>query len=256
MIYDKEKSFDRIYRESSKEANDLANAGVKELYFGCGELVLNTRERLLLGISFQTIPQMIKVYCLVFLALSSLSFLALYFRSALGIWSDLILTGTVAISGTFVLAYTSVTVWLQDHTWLTVSLAERKELTAKSVIEKWVSRGRDIDDLMPALKASLDRLKKYQGVIKGVVIAAGAFLTFFKIFFGDKQSLHETVLAPLASTFGNNPYVYVTVFLVAWAATFICVSAPLGWRESLEPFLVREIEKYKKRQPAGKQIVS
>lgn len=248
MLNNKEKSFDRIYSESSKEANSLANEGIRELFFGTEQLVLSTPERLLLKISFQSIPKMLMIYGVVLLMLSISAFAAVSLKQSLGLWSDIIFAVSEIIGGIFVLVYTTLSVCLQDRAWLTVSLSERKELTADLVVEKWVARGQHIDDLMPAMKSSLDRLKKYQAFVKGVIITIGALITFFKIFLGDKFSIHDTVLAPLTGIFGYNPYIYATVFLMLLAGIFIRVIAPIMWRESLEPVLGRAIERYKREQ--------
>lgn len=246
-MLDKERRFNKIYKESSKEADALANEGIEELYFGCGELVLDAPERLLNKIRFQGVTDQLKVYALAMLTLIFCALTAGAFRPAIGIWSEIIYAAAVAVNGIFILAYGGTSVLLHDRAWLTVGLTERRELAATLIVEKWVAGRHDVDELLPAFKASVDMLKKYQAFIKGGIIVAGAFLTFFKLIFGERISLHDSVLAPLSIPASYGPYVYVALFAAVFVVTFVFVSAPLGWRESIEPHLVRAIERYKRR---------
>jgi hypothetical protein len=245
MIRDDRRLFDRFYKESSREAESLANEAVKELYCGCGsELILNPAERLMNGIRFQTIPGILGTNALVFLALIVCAVAVATFRKSLGVWGEVIYLGTELAAELFVLTYMILSVWTQDRAWHTVSPSERKDLTAALLVDKWVTAGREADDLVPAFKSSLDTLRKYQTLVKGSVVAAGAFLTFFKLLFGERISLHETVLAPLVLSPRYGAYVYAAIFLLALIAMFVRVIAPIAWREGLEPHLLRAVERH------------
>jgi hypothetical protein len=248
MMNDMERLFNRLYRTSSQEADSLAQEGIKELYLGCsGELALNPAERLLNIFRFQTITDMLKINGLVMLILMAATLVAAFFRPMLGIWSEVIYATSIGITGTFILAYITVSVCLENRAWSTVSSMQRRDINATLIIEKWVAHRQNIDDLMPSFKASLDTFKKFQEFVKGWVFAAGAFLTFFKLLFSERVSLQETVLAFLALSSSFGLYLYVGVFFVALLAVFVFISVPISWRESLEPHLVRAIEKYKKQ---------
>jgi uncharacterized membrane protein YesL len=242
MFWDLEKDFNRIYKQASKESKRAADDAVKE-YYKDVESPNHRWKRLNYIFRFQPTPVMFVVFAVTTLILIVSAIIVRRSRYELGDISDLILAVIELIAMLLFLILTTLTVLLSDRASSRVNISERWQITANVVVTKWVEKY-SINDLMLAFKTSLNTLKLRRDFYVGATFTIGAFITFFKLLIGNEEALRRLLPSFLGGLF-QAPYIFTISFILIAVCTFVLISAPLAWREQLEPFLTREIEKYK-----------
>jgi MFS family permease len=248
MFWDLEKEFNALYKKSSQGAKEIADAAIKEDYTEV-EMPQSPRSKLGYRVRFQPVPVIFVIFGITTLGMFLGSLVALYFRPRWGQWSDLIIGIMIVISSLLYLILTIITLWLSDKASSRVNLFERREVQANLLVEQWMERKYNLDDLVLAFKSSLNTLKLRRDFYIGFTFTVGAFLTFFKLLIGNEDTLRKVLLSLTGISF-QSPYTFLIGFAVIAVATFVYISAPIAWREQLEPFLYREIERRKAKLAA------
>jgi uncharacterized membrane protein YesL len=242
MFWDIEKDFNRIYKQASKESKRMAAEAVKE-YYKDVELPNHRWKRLNYVFRFQPTPVMFSVFGVTSIMLVIAALIVRRARHQLDDVSDLILALMELVSMLLFLILTTLTVVLSDRASSRVNISERRQTIANLIVTRWVKNYK-INDLMLAFKTSLNTLKLRRDFYVGATFTVGAFMSFFKILIGNEETLRKLLPSALGMPF-QSPYIFTATFILIAVCTFVFISAPLAWREQLEPFLIREIERYK-----------
>jgi hypothetical protein len=241
MIWDVEKDFNRIYKQASKESKQLADEAVKE-YYKEVEQPNHRWKRLNYIFRFQPTPIMFTVFGITSLMLIVAAIIVRRSRYELGDISDLIFAVMELILMLLFIILTTLTVLLSNRASSRVNISERWLITANLIVAKWVEKY-SIHDLPLAFKTSLNTLKLRRDFYVGATFTVGAFTTFFNLLIGNEDTLHNLLPGLLGVPFQSS-HIFIASFILIAVCTFVFISAPLAWREQLEPFLTREIEKY------------
>lgn len=171
-------------------------------------------------------------------------------RYRVGFWSAIIYIVSLIVITLVALTYIILSIFLSDKAWSEVNVTERRALTAQLIVEKWNEKKFSIDDLKPAFTISLNNLKYGRSVFTGVVFIAGAFLSFFKLLVGSEVAFPGGLFRFLGITDQFNNWIFIVGFSIVILLIFIFISVPITWREQLEPYIDRAIEKHMSKNPS------
>lgn len=118
------------------------------------------------------------------------------------------------------------------------------------IVEKRSAKKFSIDDLRSAFTISLNNLKYGRSVFTGVVFIAGAFLTFLKLLIGSDVAFQGGLFRLLEISDQFNPWIFIVGFSTGILLIFIFISVPIAWREQLESYIDRAIEKHRSTNPS------
>lgn len=249
MLTDHTQVFDRMFDASRKEADGLAQGAIRELFLGpdgggC-EIREARYERVLNWFRFQPPANAVKAGAVMLLTLIFSALAARSLRPLLGPDSELIYLIPALLVEIFCLTYIPLSVVLPDRAWSTVTPAERKLLTARLLAESWLARKYDLDDLLPALRSSADKLRSRRSAVVWPVSAVGTLVAYLDLFAGPQAASRNGLFSLLGIPAGYRVPVFCVTAAALGIVALVKIFAPLRWREQLEPHLVREVEKRK-----------
>lgn len=243
MFWDLEKSFNTIYRQATRESKKIADDAIKQHHENLQKPNLLWRW-LTYSIRFQPVPAILAVFAMTMGAVVVTALLVRLFRYILGGYADLVLVLMMLISGLLYLVLSTLIIILADRASSQVNLSERRQTTADLIVEKWLAKKYPLEDLVLAFKSSLNTLKVRRSFYVGITFTVGVFLNFFKLLIGDDAALRKIFINLAGVTFPSSSSFVISFSIVA-VGTFVLISVPIAWREQLEPFLFREVERRK-----------
>lgn len=255
MFINKVYHFDRLYKEARNEAEDEADKVVKEFYTLVEGWKDKLSYRLLNKLRFHGTRAMIRVFLVATLITLAYTYIIWYFRPPQSSWLVILYYLLQLAFLLFVPIYTGASVLLANKAWLEVSQTVRREITARKIVEKWRENRFDVDDLGLAFAASLNNLKIRRNMYAGVIFTVGAFHTLGRLFVGG-AAFDGQLFKFIGVTSPYQPEIFTALFFAVVIPTFVTISAPINWREQLEPFLDRAVDKYKATMEAGKGNMS
>ncbi|OLE51709.1 MAG: hypothetical protein AUG51_21675 [Acidobacteria bacterium 13_1_20CM_3_53_8] len=252
MFIDKVYHFDRLYKAARDEAEDEADKVIRDFYTLVAGWKDKLSYRLLNKLRFHGTRAMIRVFLVATLITLVYTYLIWYFRPPEMSWAVTLYYLLQLAFLLFVPLYTGVSVLLANKAWLEVNQTVRREITSRKIVEKWRENRLDVDDLELAFTASLNNLKIRRNMYVGVVFTAGAFHTLGRFFVGSEVSFEGRLFRLIGISTQYQSELFTAMFFAVAVPAFVLISAPINWREQLEPFLVRAVEKYKAARDAHK----